>query len=161
MKKIVTMTWVMVFLMGFLTNGSLAQEVDQGVNELNSICVVPGIDKDKVPFPFRTANTKFDLAEGETYILAGNIVMVNQSPYFNIDFGAQPWLATKKRLQTPLFPIDPEDHSTIRKYGTTSEIVEIAVVMKKMGGQESAVRELGLKVVATPDLLRAKPDQQN
>jgi len=114
-------------------------------------CVVPKVDGDKVPFPLREANTKFELAENETYLLNGYIITQQGKPYFRVDFDSQPWLATHKRLQFPYFAINANDISQLKM--STTELVQIAVVARKddlsTQGQEWS-SNLTLQVITAP-----------
>jgi len=103
----------------------------------HGMCAVPKIDGDKVPFPLKAANTKFELAENETYILNGTIVAQGGKMLFRVDFTSQPWLATQKRAQFPYFLINATD-SVVQKLN--GSLVQMAVVVRKnevaAGGQE-------------------------
>ena len=120
-----------------------------------SVCVIPKIDGERVPFPLRSANTKFELAENETYILNGTIVQQEGKSFFKVDFNSQPWLATQKRVQFPLFMIDGTDATPIGKY--SGNLVQMAVVVRKQdvstGGREWD-SSMVLDVIASPVLIR-------
>ena len=94
-------------------------------------CLIPKIDGEKVPFPLKSANTKFELAENETYLLNGYIIMNNGVSYFKIDFETQPWLATQQRLLNPYFAVSA-DVTMVKQYG--GSLVEVAVVVRKPSG---------------------------
>jgi len=117
-------------------------------------CVVPKVDGDKVPFPLREANTKFELAENETYLLNGYIVTQQGKTYFKVDFDSQPWLATRKRLQFPYFPLSADDVNQLKL--STTELVQIAVVARKddlsTQGQEWS-SNLTLQMITAPVLV--------
>jgi len=117
----------------------------------NGVCAIPKIDGDKVPFPLKGANTKYELAENETYILNGTLVQIDGKVYFRIDFKTQPWLATFKRQQFPLFLVDQQDVSVMKKY--SGNLVQMAVVVRKKdvstNGQEWD-SSLVLDVLANP-----------
>jgi len=119
-----------------------------------SICVIPKIDGDKVPFPLKAANTKFELAENETYLLNGTIVSQDGKVLFKLDFNSQPWLATNKRAQFPYFLVDATE-TIVRKFN--GSLVQMAVVVRKnevqSGGQELN-NGLMLNVIATPVIIR-------
>jgi hypothetical protein len=91
-----------------------------------SVCVIPAVDGERVPFPLRAANTKFELAENETYLLNGTLVQIEGTVYFKVDFDTQPWLATEKLLEFPYFPVDSMTAKDINKY--SGALVQIAVV---------------------------------
>lgn len=114
-------------------------------------CVVPKIDGDKVPFPLRNANTKFELAENETYLLNGFLYQKEGKYYFKVDFETQPWLMTAKRAQFPYFLINPEDADMVKNSG--SDMVQMAVVARKndvsTGSQEWS-NNLKLNLITTP-----------
>jgi hypothetical protein len=120
--------------------------MDQG-----GVCIIPKIDGDKVPFPLKGANTKYELAENETYILNGTLVQVDGKIYFRVDFKSQPWLATQKRQQFPLFLVDNHDVSMMKKYG--NNLVQMAVVVRKKDvstNGEEWDSSLVLNVLASP-----------
>jgi len=121
----------------------------------NTVCVIPKIDGDKVPFPLKSANTKFELAENETYILNGTLVSQEGKTYFKVDFNSQPWLATQKRTQFPLFLVDHDDVSMMKKY--SGNLVQMAVVVRKRDvstNGEEWDSSLVLNVLAAPVLIQ-------
>lgn len=93
-------------------------------------CTIPKIDGDKVPFPLRSANTRFELAENETYILNGYVVSQSGKTYFQVDFESQPWLATSKRMQFPYFAVSANDAIQM-KTAALNDLVQVAVVVRK------------------------------
>lgn len=129
--------------------------VPSGTADPRSICVIPKIDGDKVPFPLKTANTKFELAENETYILNGFIVNQDGKAFFRVDFNSQPWLATQKRTQFPFFMIDANDTTLMKKFN--GNLVQMAVIVRKKdvstGGQEWDA-SLMLDVITTPVVIK-------
>lgn len=152
---VIALTWL--FAAGLVAK---AQIQDGGVKfptqpDPHSVCVIPKIDSDKVPFPLKTANTKFELAENETYILNGTIVQQDGKAFFKVDFNSQPWLATQKRSQFPLFLIDANDTTMITKFN--GALVQMAVVVRKKdvssNGQEWD-SSLVLDVIANPIAIR-------
>lgn len=65
------------------------------------------------PDPLTLFNQHVELADGELYLLKGNVVMApglmgtrKLQPYFNVDLDAQPWLSGKQRRQSPLYMIE-------------------------------------------------------
>jgi hypothetical protein len=113
-------------------------------------CNVPKIDGDKVPFPLRNANTKFELAENETYLLNGYVVNYEGKTYFKVDFETQPWLATSKRVQFPYFVISAEDVAAMK--GASSDLVQMAVVTRKSDGTQGPEfsNNLSFSVITKP-----------
>ncbi|NDG84999.1 MAG: hypothetical protein EBX52_08190, partial [Proteobacteria bacterium] len=67
-----------------------AQVASAQINLQDAACVVSRLDGERIPFPLKKANTKFELAENETYLLNGTIVEMNGRPYFRVDFQSQP-----------------------------------------------------------------------
>jgi hypothetical protein len=64
----------------------------------------------ELPIPFDLANKKVELANGEPYILAGRVVLMQvrmrngelrSQPMFRVDLTEHPWLANNKRLNNP------------------------------------------------------------
>jgi hypothetical protein len=120
-----------------------------------TVCVIPKIDGDKVPFPLKSANTKFELAENETYILNGTLVEMENKTFFKVDFNSQPWLSTQKRLQFPYFLVDHNDVSMMKKYN--GSLVQMAVVVRKRDLSTDGVEwdsSLVLNMLASPILIQ-------
>ncbi len=133
--------------------GKLDVVVD--IDDPKAVCIIPKIDGDKVPFPLKTANTKFELAENETYILNGTLVEMEGKSFFKVDFNSQPWLATQKRSQFPYFMIDHNDVSMMKKYN--GNLVQMAVVVRKHDVSTGGVEwdtSLVLNVLAAPVLIQ-------
>jgi hypothetical protein len=84
---------------------------------------------ERVPFPIRAANTKFELSEGETYLLNGNLVVIGGLTYLQVDFSSQPWLATSKVKAFPYFEIDSIDPDLLLKY--QGRMIQMAVITKR------------------------------
>ena len=127
MKK----TAIMILVaLGLFTNNVLAKPATVIFEQIKSgsACVVPKLEGERIPFPLRKANTKFELAENETYLLTGMVVMMNGRSYFRVDFNSQPWLATEKMLQNPYFPVD---EATISVGQANGRLVQVAVVARK------------------------------
>ena len=96
-------------------------------------CVIPRVDGERVPFP--KANTKFELAENETYLLNGNLVMMKGKVYLKVDFNSQPWLATDAMVRNPYLLVDAVDPALVARYA--GKMVQIAVVAHKHEGAAS------------------------
>ena len=128
-----------------------------GINAFSKIteppqCVIPKLDLDKVPFPIKSANTRFDLADGETYVLIGTIVKKDGLFFFQIDFDSQPWLATAARLQNPFFAISQADSQLIQSVGT-NELVMMSVVARQSSialSVEGYTSKIGIELIAPP-----------
>jgi hypothetical protein len=119
----------------------------------NPECVISKIDE-RVPFPIRKANTKFDLSENETYILNGTVVNMSGRTYFKVDFASQPWLETEKMLQFPYILLDD---SSVPLGQYNGRLVQMAVVARK--NEVSSVSEgrggsVKLEVILPPTLIR-------
>ncbi len=139
-----------LFLTLLLITGMVANAEDP-----RNQCVIPKVDGERVPFPLKNANTKFELAENETYILNGTIVQQDGKSFFKVDFNSQPWLATQKRTQFPFFMIDTADTTMMKKFD--GNLVQMAVVVRKKdvsnNGQEWD-SSLVLDVIANPVLIK-------
>ena len=122
-------------LMGFLA-GAAAQAQ---INLQNPACVISRVDGERIPFPLKKANTKFELAENETYLLNGTVVEINGHPFFKVDFQTQPWLGTERMLQFPYIPLD-ESSVSVSQYN--GRLVQMAVVARK--NDSSSVAEGGM-----------------
>lgn len=142
-----------LLLIGGVAKSSVVKGDDAPAVDLDpkSICVIPKLDGDKVPFPLKGANTKYELAENETYILNGTLVQEDGKIFFRIDFKTQPWLATQKRMQFPMFMVDHNDVSMMKKYG--GNLVQMAVVVRKKDVSTNGVEwdsSLVLNLLANP-----------
>ena len=127
MNKIKQMFFI--FISALILNG-----VSATAQTVISPCLIPKLDGEKVPFPLKSANTKFELAENETYLLNGFLLTSNGSTYFKIDFDSQPWLATQQRMQNPYFAVN-SDLTMVKQFG--GSLVEVAVVVRKPGAVPS------------------------
>ena len=138
-----------------LTDNGNKNPFPSGTGDPHSVCVIPKIDGERVPFPLKSANTKFELAENETYILNGTIVQQDGKSFFKVDFNSQPWLATQKRSQFPFFLIDSNDTTMMKKF--SGNLVQMAVVVRKKdvssGGQEWD-SSMVLDVIANPVFIK-------
>ena len=143
MKKGKTLGVIALTLLA-ISSSAMAYYADNFSAGSGSLCVIPKLDGDKVPFPVTGANTKFDLVEGETYILNGFVAEKNGRHYFTVDFASQPWLSTKRRTQRPYFLLDI-GNTTLKVYG--SEMVQVAVVAGK--AQSSSTVEI-LRLIIPP-----------
>ena len=112
--------------------------------EASEDCVIPRIDGERVPFPVKRANTHFELAEGETYLLNGSLVVLSGKVYLKVDLASQPWLATPKMVSYPYFEVSSIDIPTARSYGGRS--VQMAVIAQKSGGGVGIYRPMDLKL---------------
>jgi len=111
-----------------LIAGGFAQQATAQINLQNAACVIARLEGERIPFPLKKANTKFELAENETYLLNGVLVEINGRPYLRVDFQTQPWLGTERMLQFPYIPL--EDASVqVSQYG--GRLVQMAVVARK------------------------------
>lgn len=98
-------------------------------------CVIPKVDGERVPFPLRAANTKFELAQDETYLINGTLTKIANKVYLHVDFASQPWLATEKMMQFPYFAVDSLTESDMSYY--TGKLVQVAVVARKVDAMTS------------------------
>ena len=136
---IFNMLALILLVQGFGSGNAKAQvSIDAG-----KTCVVSKIDGDKVPFPLKEANTKFELAENETYILNGFIVTSGDKTFFKVDFDSQPWLATKTRVANPYLLIDPASVTILNRSENSGE-VQISVYVQQVSSA------LVLKVLVPP-----------
>ncbi|MBU6154784.1 MAG: hypothetical protein KGP28_10820 [Bdellovibrionales bacterium] len=146
------MGWMYLFL-AFLGLSSANIARGQYLNA-NPECVVSKITDERVPFPLRKANTKFELSENETYLLNGTIVSMNGRTYFKVDFATQPWLETERMLQFPYLLVDD---SSVPLGQYNGRMVQMAVVARK--ADQSSISEGGagsvkLEVILPPGVIR-------
>jgi hypothetical protein len=117
-------------------------------------CVISRVPPDKIPFPRAyDANTVFELAADETYILNGTIVSVQGQAYFQIDFNSQPWAATKARLANPYFELNQSESLADQYRG---QMVQMAVVARqvKILSTNPAQNNLSLDLIVAPQYLK-------
>lgn len=84
--------------------------IDELFPDLNPSCWIHG---GEVPIPFEDLNQKVELADGEYYLLIGQISMdaptfgIRQTPrpFIQIDLDEHPWLGNSKRKKNPYYPI--------------------------------------------------------
>ena len=117
-----------------------------------SNCVIPKVDGERVPFPLRAANTKFELSENQTYLLNGTLVQINSQVLFQVDFTTQPWLATEKLMQFPYFPVDSLTAKDVLRY--KGQLIQLAVFAQKNdikgSSDEAASANMKLNLILTP-----------
>ncbi len=117
-----------------------------------SNCVIPKVDGERVPFPLRAANTKFELSENQTYLLNGTLVQINSQVLFQVDFTTQPWLATEKLMQFPYFPVDSLTVKDVLRY--KGQLIQLAVFAQKNdikgSSDEAASANMKLNLILTP-----------
>ncbi len=94
----------------------------------NGVCAIPALDPDKIPFPIKDANTHYELAENENYVLNGFVITMNGQVAFRLDLESQPWLATERRTHYPYFVIDPDHVALVRKF--EGQRVQLAVTAR-------------------------------
>jgi len=155
MKKVRTVLGLWLVL-GQLGAGAFAQEALHSFSPLDlsptDRCVIPKIDGERVPFPLKAANSKFELAGGETYILNGTLTTSNNKVYLKVDFDSQPWLETDKMRAHPYFEITTMNPSQVGQY--KGELVQVAVVASREGGSyaSSFSQDLKLSPILPPVL---------
>ncbi len=120
----------------------------------NPECVISKNNDERVPFPLRKANTKFELSENETYLLNGTIVSISGRTYFKVDFTTQPWLETEKMLQFPYLLLD-DASVPVGQYN--GRLVQMAVIARK--NEVSSISEgrgmsVKLEVILPPSAVR-------
>lgn len=108
------------------------------------------------PDPLTIYNARAELADGELYLLRGEIVMIplpdgaarRSQPYLRVDFDAHPWLASRKRAERPFYPIE----GPVRKWraleGTYVELTVLAKVEIRKATSGELVSVITLKPVA-------------
>lgn len=89
-----------------------------------------------VPTPFDFRGQKFELADGELYVLAGKVIISSsvfedsgqKMAYLQIDLDKQGWLAGFQRREFPYYPLeaDPRDW-------TAFEQKEVRILVKAHG----------------------------
>ena len=114
-------------------------------------CVVPKVDGERVPFPIQKANTKFELSEGETYLLNGTLVVMDGQVYFKLDLEIQPWLATARVVQFPYFLVDTVSMGTVKHL--QGRLVQVAVVAHRMAPANRPGDDIKLNSILPPVLL--------
>lgn len=72
----------------------------------------------EVPNPFSNVNQKVELADGESYLLVGRVIIDSSDRdlvYLAVDLKEHPWLANAKRKADPFYLIEASGR-TWRKY---------------------------------------------
>ncbi len=59
----------------------------------------------EIPWPFQSSNQVVELADGERYVLMGQITLVRGEPRLVVDLGAHPWLANARRKYDSSYPL--------------------------------------------------------
>ncbi len=139
--------WIGILVWGALlgAEGARAQ-----INLMNSACVIAKVDGERVPFPLRKANTRFELAENETYLLNGMIVQMDGKTYFKVDFQTQPWLETERMLQFPYLALD---EGTVALGQYSGQLVQMAVVVRRntfVSSTEGGTERIRLQPILPP-----------
>jgi hypothetical protein len=109
-------------------------------------CLIPRVEGERVPFPLQKANTHFELAAGETYLLNGTLAVMNGKVFLKLDFNSQPWLATDRMVSYPYIEVSSIDPNTARSYG--GRIVQVAVVAGDNDTAHGVSRPMDLKLRA-------------
>lgn len=142
------------FLFGMVIFGAMIPGISGAQVALqNSACVIARVDGERVPFPLKKANTKFELAQNETYLLNGTVVSMSGRTFFKVDFDSQPWLETEKMLQFPYIPLDD---GSIQVSQYNGRLVQMAVVARKNdapGVSEGGGLSMKLSVILPPVIL--------
>jgi hypothetical protein len=89
-----------------------------------------------VPTPFDVRNQKFELADGEIYVLFGRVIIgpsvygdISQKvPYLKVDLQKQGWLGNFQRREFPYYPIEAD-----LKEWSLWEQKEVKVICKARG----------------------------
>lgn len=152
MKSGKRMGWFVLFL-GFFIFGTSTFAEAQYLGS-NPECVISKINDERVPFPLRKANSKFELSENETYLLNGTIVNMSGRTYFKVDFLSQPWLETERMLQFPYLLLDD---SSVPVGNYNGRLVQMAVVARKndvSSISEGGARNVKLEVILPPVMIR-------
>lgn len=76
-----------------------------------------------------SVDSKVELASGERYIMSGSISIFSNKVWLNVDFDAQPWLASQKRRANPFYRLD-DDMARWRRYNGKN--VTIVVTAQNM-----------------------------
>jgi hypothetical protein len=84
-----------------------------------------GID---LPFPFKTINEVYELADGEYYELKGYIRHAGEYYYLKIDFNAHPGLKSYQRMNMPYYLI-ADDGSMVGKYNNQAVSMVVQVIV--------------------------------
>lgn len=103
---------IQLFMLFFAGQVGLADVYPQGQGFI-STCDEPCYSKfgGDVPIPF-SANRKVELADGEIYVLMGDIQYApslitksKNAPYLHVDLEVHPWLANESRKDFPFYPL--------------------------------------------------------
>ncbi|MGZ3708222.1 MAG: hypothetical protein ACXWPM_05310, partial [Bdellovibrionota bacterium] len=95
-RKILGLVFVLMLM------SPMAAHARSGMPE---VCVDGG-GTHEIPTPATAFNQKVELADGEFYMLYGNVRLIEEVPYFEVDLTSHPWLASTGRQSNPLYPLE-------------------------------------------------------
>ena len=90
----------------------------------------------EIPWPFQTSNQVVELADGERYVLMGEVVFSRGVPTFMVDLQTHPWLATARRRQDPSYRLSGSG-SYWKQY--VGQRVQLRVVARWMVSSDAEV----------------------
>lgn len=97
------MTLSLAFGVGVLFSAASVTSVAGAPPGTQKDCIV--IQGGEVPTPFKDANKKVELADGESYQLIGRVVFPTGEPFLHVDLTQHDWLGNKRRSLNPLYPL--------------------------------------------------------
>jgi hypothetical protein len=95
----------------------------------------------EIPWPFQTSNQVVELADGERYVLMGEVVYLRGIPYLIVDLDAHPWLATARRRQDPSYPLMGSGAYWKQYVGRRIQLRAVARWVVSAGGEVSVLLE--------------------
>jgi hypothetical protein len=86
-----------------------------GLAVLGGACTRSTWAGNEVPTPFKDANLKVELADGEYYVLEGRVRSQSGTTFLEVDLERHHWLSNKHRSESPFYPLFG-DAKTFAKY---------------------------------------------
>lgn len=108
------------------------------------------------PDPLTIFNQHVELADGEVYLLRGNVMLNTASlgrtkrklqPYFNVDLQAHPWLANAARKSNPYYVIEGTAGYWRAFNGSYGELAARARVQFKTDADGEVRQVISLRVI--------------
>ena len=80
----------------------------------------------EIPWPFQVSNQAVELADGERYLLMGQIDVVDEKAYFVVDLERHAWLKGARRKANPRYPLKGESINWSKYAGKRVRLVAMA-----------------------------------
>jgi len=112
------------------------------------------------PGPHFDEHTKVELADGEEYILAGQVSMdLKYARYFfNVDLSVEPWLANARRIDNPFYELLKTDNIQWGKYLNKTIVIKCKAIAGFSRDQKTGktTYQPVLQLLAKPKVMAAR-----